>query len=98
MLQRDGTDCRTTSAEEGTKRTCFFGRGDNAGKKWYQSCPKWLMNEIDECAPQFFVVFRSERRSYCTRVSTILNRCGTQDFGWQELSCYRSSNFKLWNA
>jgi hypothetical protein len=57
MSQRDGTDCRTAPAEEGTKRTCFFGRGDDAGKKWHQFCAKWLVNEIDECAPQFFVVF-----------------------------------------
>ena len=38
-------------------RLFFFGRGDNGGKKWYQFCAKRLMNEIDECAPQFFIVF-----------------------------------------
>ncbi|HYK23279.1 MAG TPA: hypothetical protein VEU75_01290 [Candidatus Acidoferrum sp.] len=57
MLQRNGADCRATTAEEGAKRTRFFGRSDDAGKKRHQFCAKRLMNEIDECALQTFVIF-----------------------------------------
>jgi hypothetical protein len=57
MLQRNGADCRATTAKEGAKRTRFFRRSDDARKKRHQFRAKRLMKEIDECAPQIFVIF-----------------------------------------
>jgi hypothetical protein len=57
MSQRNGADCRATAAEESAEGTRFFGCSDDPGKKRHQFCAKRLMNEIDECVPQIFVIF-----------------------------------------
>lgn len=94
LLQRDGADCRAAAAKKSAKRTCLFGISDDDRKKRHQFCAKRLMNVVDERAPKFFVLFRSESSSDRARVCTILDRCQARNLGRQNPSSLRGFDFE----
>ena len=56
ILQRNRTNCRSTSAEEGTERAGLLGSSDDSREKGNQFCAKWLVKVVGKNAAQVFVI------------------------------------------